>query len=207
MPPARRKDGQLSYRHLTRQEVLEIRAFHERGETIRDIARAYKLPERTISNVVHHRTHRRVRPGKWERIKLPTLEEINYIALGLEQRVEDPEGYHEDVWARRDAQDKRWREIVILEALPRRTMAETRHLRDLLAEYKQEKAALERELGSYHVPLTRKRLEAIRRESEELRRREEGLAELETSPVATETPALRQPKRRYLPNAGVWVNC
>ncbi len=47
---------------LTRREVLTIRLHYEAGESITRLAEAYGRSMQTISDVVHYRRYKRVKP-------------------------------------------------------------------------------------------------------------------------------------------------
>ena len=70
-------------------EVRNIRRFHADGYTIRRIQEAFGLAQRTVSDVVHHRTHKRVRPVG----ECSTEHPFDTMTLGDIQRAYQQEGY------------------------------------------------------------------------------------------------------------------
>lgn len=63
----------MARKSIPRQAILDMRKQYEHGYRIVDLARAYVLAENTVSNIVHYRTHQRVRPGSNESRNVPHL--------------------------------------------------------------------------------------------------------------------------------------
>ena len=57
---------------LTRGQVLDMRAAHDLGVTIRELSRRYDRSESCVSGVVNRRTYQNIRPGE---VHLPMLPE------------------------------------------------------------------------------------------------------------------------------------
>ena len=73
-------------REMTRKEVLDVRLLWDSGYSIDFIAKRYRRHRDTISDVVHNKTHKRVKPLK----KLPDLPATLLEVIEEEQAALQP---------------------------------------------------------------------------------------------------------------------